>query len=74
MIGIPHEQWGESIHAVVVTKPGDAVPEDELLSFAQQRLTHYKRPRSIQFVEYLPLSATGKVLKKQLREPFWKRG
>jgi acyl-CoA synthetase (AMP-forming)/AMP-acid ligase II len=74
VIGIPHERWGESIHAVVVADPGGAVTEDELLSFAQQRLTHYKRPRSIQFVEQLPLSATGKVLKKQLRGPFWEQG
>ncbi len=67
VIGIPHERWGEAIHAVVVPVAGRPVDEDELLRFAADRLTHYKRPRSVELVDALPLSATGKVLKKELR-------
>ncbi len=67
VIGIPHERWGEAIHAVVVPVAGRSVDEEELLGFAAERLTHYKRPRSVELVEALPVSATGKVLKKELR-------
>ena len=67
VIGIPHEQWGEAIHALVVPAPGRSIDEDEVLRFAADRLTRYKRPRSIEVVDTLPLSATGKVLKKELR-------
>ncbi|HLN07271.1 MAG TPA: AMP-binding protein, partial [Acidimicrobiales bacterium] len=71
VIGIPHERWGEAIHAVVVAVPGQAPSEQDLLAFAEEHLTHYKRPRSVEFVEALPISATGKVLKKELRSPYW---
>jgi long-chain acyl-CoA synthetase len=67
VIGVPHPQWGEAIHAIVCRAPGAAVTADELMTFAAQRLTSYKKPRSIEFVDALPVSATGKVLKKDLR-------
>ncbi len=67
VIGIPHERWGEAIHAVVVPWEGRSVTEEELLRFAADRLTSYKRPRSVEIVQALPVSATGKVLKKELR-------
>ncbi|MBO0840719.1 MAG: AMP-binding protein, partial [Sciscionella sp.] len=67
VIGVPHPQWGEAIHAVVQRKPGINVTEGELIEFAAERLTSYKKPRSIEFVDALPVSATGKVLKKELR-------
>jgi len=71
VIGIPHERWGETIHAVVVPAPGEAPTDAELLAFAEDRLTHYKRPRTVEFVALLPVSATGKVLKKELRSRHW---
>ncbi len=71
VIGVPHERWGEAIHAVVVLVPGAALDEDGLIEFASERLTHYKRPRSVEFVSELPLSGTGKVLKKDLRARHW---
>jgi acyl-CoA synthetase (AMP-forming)/AMP-acid ligase II len=67
VIGVPHPQWGEAIHAIVCRAPGASVTADELMAFAAQRLTSYKKPRSIEFVDALPVSATGKVLKKDLR-------
>jgi acyl-CoA synthetase (AMP-forming)/AMP-acid ligase II len=70
-IGIPHEQWGEAIHAVVVLKPGSSADEDELLEFAASRLAGFKKPRSLEIVDELPMSATGKILKKDLRLRYW---
>ena len=70
VIGVPHPQWGEAIHAVVCLRDGVAATEDELLEFAAARLTSYKKPRSIELVTSLPVSATGKVLKKELRARF----
>ena len=70
VIGIPHEQWGEAIHAVVVLRPGRVATEEEILDFARERLAGYKRPRSVEIVQQLPLSSTGKVLKRELRAQF----
>jgi acyl-CoA synthetase (AMP-forming)/AMP-acid ligase II len=67
VIGLPHPQWGEAIHAVVVRRQGSTVTEEELMAFAAERLTSYKKPRSVELVDALPVSATGKVLKKELR-------
>jgi acyl-CoA synthetase (AMP-forming)/AMP-acid ligase II len=67
VIGIPHPKWGETIHAVVRRTPDADVTAEELIDFAAARLSSYKKPRSLEFVDELPLSATGKVLKKDLR-------
>lgn len=67
VIGVPHETWGESVHAVVA---GDGTAED-LLAWAKVRLAGYKCPTAIVFVDALPRNATGKVLKEPLREPYW---
>lgn len=71
VIGIPSEQWGESVHAVVVCKPGAEVSADELVAHCKSLIAGYKCPRSIAFTDALPLSGAGKVLKTTLREPFW---
>jgi fatty-acyl-CoA synthase/long-chain acyl-CoA synthetase len=71
VIGIPSAQWGESVHAVVVRR-GDRLTEDALLEFAREHLAGYKIPRSVSFSEAIPRNASGKILKKVLREPFWK--
>lgn len=70
VIGVPHPRWGEAIHAVVVLRPGldDAPQPDELIDFAADRLASYKKPRSLEIVDELPVNATGKVLKRELRE------
>ncbi|MGE3621679.1 MAG: AMP-binding protein [Acidimicrobiia bacterium] len=66
-IGIPHEVWGEAIHAVVTLKAGTSATEEELMAFAAERLAGFKKPRSIEIVEALPISGTGKILKRELR-------
>ena len=71
VIGIPSDEWGEAVHAVVVCKPGAAVPSGELIAHCKTQIAGYKCPRSIEFREALPLSGAGKILKTVLRQPFW---
>jgi len=67
VIGIPHETHGEEIKAYVVTKEGAAEDEDAMRAWCKERLADYKYPREIAFVDTLPMTATGKILKKELR-------
>jgi acyl-CoA synthetase (AMP-forming)/AMP-acid ligase II len=72
VIGIPDEQWGEAVHAVVVPGPGSTVTADEIIAHARSAIAGYKVPKSVSFRdEPLPLSAAMKVLKRELRAPFW---
>jgi acyl-CoA synthetase (AMP-forming)/AMP-acid ligase II len=71
VFGIPDDQWGERVHAVVVPRDGHALSQDDLAAFARQRLAGYKVPRSVSFVPQLPHTGSGKILKRELREPFW---
>jgi acyl-CoA synthetase (AMP-forming)/AMP-acid ligase II len=73
VFGIPDEQWGEAVHAVVVPAR-EGVTADEIISFAREHLAGYKVPRSVDFVDELPKTGSGKVLKRQLREPFLAHG
>ena len=70
VIGIPSEEWGEAVHAVVVPRSAVLTPE-AVIGFAREHLAGYKLPRSISFAEEIPRNASGKILKKALREPFW---
>jgi acyl-CoA synthetase (AMP-forming)/AMP-acid ligase II len=72
VIGVPSEQWGEEVKALVVRKAGSDVTADALVEFCKGRLGGYKRPRSVDFVDALPRNPSGKVLKKELREPYWR--
>ena len=71
VIGVPDPRWGETVMAVVVNKPGQAVSEAELDAFCRDRLGAFKVPRRYAFVLVLPRNATGKVLKRDLREEYW---
>jgi acyl-CoA synthetase (AMP-forming)/AMP-acid ligase II len=71
VIGVPDETWGESVKAVIVKKPGAEVTQDEIISFARERIGGYKVPRSIDFVENLPRNPSGKILKREIRAPYW---
>ncbi|WP_223533321.1 acyl-CoA synthetase [Pseudomonas sp. GL-RE-20] len=68
VIGIPHEQWGEAVHAVVVRKPGAQADEEQLRLFCREFIAPYKCPKTVEFRDELPLSAAGKVLKRELRQ------
>ena len=72
VIGIPHDAWGEAVHAVVVCKPGMHVTDEELITHARTQIAGYKVPHSIEFTtEALPKSGAGKILKRDLREKHW---
>ena len=70
VIPVPHDTWGEVPKALVVLKPSSNLTELELIEFCRSNLSHYKCPRSVEFVESLPKTATGKILKKSLRQKY----
>ncbi len=72
VIGVPHEKWGETVKAVVVLRNGSSVSEEDLIEYCRDKMGGFERPRSVDFVEVLPRNASGKVLKRELREPYWK--
>ncbi len=72
VIGVPDEKWGEDVKALLVLKPGQSLTEKEFLRFCRQNLARFKRPTSVEFRDQLPVNPTGKILKKLLREEFWK--
>jgi acyl-CoA synthetase (AMP-forming)/AMP-acid ligase II len=71
VIPVPDDKWGEVPKALVVLKPGSEITATELLEFCRSRLSHYKCPRSLEFVESLPKSGTGKIMKRELRKKYW---
>ena len=68
VIGIPDDKYGEDIMAFIVQAPGQEINESSLIEFAKSKMTPYKAPSRVQFVEGLPKSLVGKVLKKELRK------
>ena len=71
VFGIPSEQWGEQVHATVVLAPGTSLSEADVIAYARQHLAGYKCPRSVAFADELPRTGSGKLLKRELRAPYW---
>ena len=71
VIGVPDDKWGEAVKAVVVLKPGAEATEDEIISYSRTKIAGYKIPKSIDFTDVLPRNPTGKLLKRELRKPYW---
>ncbi len=71
VIGVPDERWGEAVKAIVVKAPGAEITEGEILTYARTRIAGYKVPKSVDFAETLPRNPTGKILKRELRTPYW---
>jgi len=71
VVGVPDEKWGEAIKAVVELKRGCSLSADELLAFCKERLGSVKAPKSVDFVDSLPRSPVGKVLRKEVRNRYW---
>jgi long-chain acyl-CoA synthetase len=71
VIGVPHEKWGETAKAIVVKAAGADPSEDEIIAFAREHLARFKCPTSVDFIDVLPRNPSGKVLKKDLRAPYW---
>jgi fatty-acyl-CoA synthase len=72
VIGVPHDKWGETPRALVVLRPGQAASEEDLIAFCRGRLAHFKCPTSVELVDALPRTATGKLQKFLLRERYWR--
>jgi long-chain acyl-CoA synthetase len=72
VFGIPNEEWGEQVHAIVQPKDGQRVTEDELEALCREHLAGYKVPRSFEFRAELPRTESGKLLKRKLRDEYWK--
>ena len=71
VIGTPDDRWGEAVMAVVVLRPGIQASEQDIVSWCRERLATYKCPKTVYFIEELPRNPTGKILKPELRKPFW---
>tara|TARA_R110000824_G_scaffold118960_2_gene271445 strand:- start:65008 stop:66579 length:1572 start_codon:yes stop_codon:yes gene_type:complete len=71
VIGVPDERWGEAVKACVVLKPGESATAEEIIAFAKTRIAGFKVPKSIDFINALPRNPSGKILRRELRAPFW---
>ncbi|WP_135828443.1 class I adenylate-forming enzyme family protein [Halorussus halobius] len=72
VFGVPDDDWGEAVHAVVVPESPDALAPEDVAAYADSRLADYKKPKSVEFASELPTTPHGKVDKEQLREPYWR--
>ena len=71
MVGVPDEQWGEAVKAIVVMKQGKKATPADIIGFTRQRIASFKTPKSVDFIEALPRNASGKILRRHLRDPYW---
>ena len=71
VIGVPDERWGETVKAIVVVAPGSVLDEADVIGFCRNTLAHYKCPTSVDVVDALPRNPSGKILKRELRAPYW---
>ena len=71
VIGIPHEKWGETPKGLVVLREGETATEEEMIGFCRDNMAHFKCPTSIEFIDELPRTVTGKLQKYKLRDKYW---
>jgi len=71
VIGVPDDHWGETVKAIVVPRAGAIADGADIIAFARERLAHFKCPTSVDVVASLPRNPSGKILKRELREPYW---
>jgi acyl-CoA synthetase (AMP-forming)/AMP-acid ligase II len=71
VIGVPDDKWGEAVKACVVLKPGASCTADDIISFCKTRIASYKCPKTVDLIPALPRNPSGKVLRRELREPYW---
>ncbi len=71
VVGVPDQKWGEAVKGIVVLKPSEKATEQEIIQFCKEKTAHYKAPKSIDFIEALPRTGSGKIHKKGLRDKYW---
>lgn len=71
VIGVPDEKWGEAVKAIIVPKEGTQPTPEDIIAWARERIAGYKCPKSVDYIEALPRNPSGKILRKDLREPYW---
>ena len=71
VVGVPDARWGEAVKAIVVPKSGASASPAEIIAWARERIAGYKLPKSVDFAEVLPRNPSGKILRRELRQPYW---
>ena len=71
VIGIPDDKWGEAVKAIVVMKPGKQASATDIINFTRTRIAGFKTPKSVEFMDALPRNPSGKILRRNLRDPYW---
>jgi acyl-CoA synthetase (AMP-forming)/AMP-acid ligase II len=71
VIGVPDETWGEAVKAIVVKAPDTETGEEELIAHTRDRIAAFKAPSTVDFIDALPRNPSGKILKRELRKPYW---
>jgi acyl-CoA synthetase (AMP-forming)/AMP-acid ligase II len=71
VVGVPDEKWGEAVKAIVVMKPGKNATGSDIINFTRERIAGFKTPKTVEFIQALPRNASGKILRRHLRDPYW---
>ena len=71
VVGVPDDIWGEAVKACVVPKPGEEVDEGDIIRWTKERLAGFKVPKTVDVIEAMPRNASGKILRRELRAPYW---
>jgi len=72
VIGVPSEKWGEDVKAIIALKSGHEATEEEIIEFCKDKLASYKKPKTVEFMDKLPKTGSGKIYKTALRDKYWK--
>jgi acyl-CoA synthetase (AMP-forming)/AMP-acid ligase II len=72
VVAVPDDRWGEAVKAVVVLKSGEDAPQEDIITYCKEHIARYKAPKSVDFTTSLEKNSAGKILRKSVREKYWK--